>query len=201
MIRSKETDKKGNRLFEVTEQPSVEPITVDEVKLWARIDGTDEDTVLSEMIKSIRRQVELYIHRSLIKQKIEMILDFWPDREVELPMGKIVSFEKIELLDQDGNVTEYDSDNYYLAGGIPDKVVIKYNEDVPDPQDVGDRMVGGMKLIWYSGYGETAADIPQTIKDAMKLWVTFVYENRVMNPKPPLECETLLRQFRILNTG
>ncbi|MCK5600430.1 phage head-tail connector protein [Candidatus Pacearchaeota archaeon] len=192
-------DKKGNRLFEVTEQPSVEPITVEEVKVWARIDGTDEDDLITELIKSTRIQIEKYLNRSLIQQTVEMILDYWPRQEIELPRGDVISFTKIELLDEDNAITEYDSDKYYLAGGTPNRLVIKSDDSVPDPSDVGNRNRGGIKLTWFSGYGTAASDVPQTIKEALKLWVTFIYENRVMNPNPPLDVKTLLEKFRILN--
>ena len=60
MIFNESLPSDGNRVFEVTTAPSVEPITVTELKTFARIDGSDEDTLLSGFIAGARQACEKY---------------------------------------------------------------------------------------------------------------------------------------------
>jgi hypothetical protein len=75
---SKDESPKANRHWITTVQPTIEPITVEELKLFARIDGTTEDLLLQGFIKSVREATELYLGRALITRTIRMIMDFWP---------------------------------------------------------------------------------------------------------------------------
>ena len=69
MLTSPTLDIKGNRKLVIETEPTVEPCTADEVKLWARIDGVDEDSLIGEMITSARKMLEHYTRRTFIYTK------------------------------------------------------------------------------------------------------------------------------------
>lgn len=195
MLTGPSLDPKGKRKINLATGPTVEPVTVDEVKEWARIDGTDEDTILTGMIKSVRAYTEAYLRRALISQKYEMIMDYWISDSIELPYPPLISVDSVVTIDEDDTETTYSSSYYYLSGGEPDRLCIKEGVSLPENDD---RACGGFKITWYAGYGTTADDVPQQIKDAIKAWVTYTYEQRVMNPDPPLDVKGMLRPYRVL---
>lgn len=189
-----------NREWAVIEGPSVEPVTVDEVKLYARIDGTEEDTLLSSFIIAARKSCEQYLGRALIKQKMALLLNEWPDKVIELPRPPLFSVDSIVTIGEDGTEITYDSSNYYVMNQTePGKLIIKQSS--ANPYQI-DRSYGGYKITFYAGYGTSASDVPNAIRDGLKAWVTHIYENRTVRmDEPPLESKILLDLYRVCRIG
>jgi len=181
-----------NRKIVLNTDTTVEPITTTELKFWGRIDGDYEDTILEGIIKTARKNVEDYIRQTLIQKTLEMHLDSWDYNNYELPLGPVISISSIVTLDEDDSETTYNDDYYYLTKGQPQKVVIK--QDASDPINT-ERDFGGYKITYLAGYGTTADDVPQAIKDGVLLWATWIYENRDPNPEPPEVVKNALRNF------
>ncbi|MBN9265961.1 MAG: phage gp6-like head-tail connector protein [Hyphomicrobium sp.] len=66
--------------------PSVEPVTLDELKAWAKIDSADEDALLTSLIAAARDAAEQYLRRALITQTVRLTLDL-DGRGIDLPEG------------------------------------------------------------------------------------------------------------------
>jgi hypothetical protein len=60
-------------IFKVITPPSQEPITLSDAKAYMRIDFTDEDTLISELITRARSYAETVTGRALATQQIEQI--------------------------------------------------------------------------------------------------------------------------------
>ena len=197
MLEEKSLPSDGNRIWKVTTSPYTEPITVDEAKEFARIDGTDEDTLIEGFITAARMNCEAFLGRALIEQTITMKMDFWPGAVVDLPRPPLISITAVETLDEDDTATEYSSENYYaIIESIPGQLVLK--RDVTFPFNT-DRDYQGYQIRFKAGYGSSAADVPRPIREGLKLWVTDIYENRVIRPEPPPEAMTLLNLYRVLH--
>lgn len=186
----------GNRHWVVSTEPMVEPITVDELKLFARIDGVDEDIMLQGFIKAVRGNAERYLGRALISQTITMKMDYWPSETIELPRPPLISVTGVYTLDEDDAETEYSSDNYYaITEATPGLLVLKYSVTAPTNTE---RYHGGYKVVFTAGYGTTGADVPQGIRDGLKLWAASMYENRALAAVPPPEAMPLLSPYRVV---
>jgi hypothetical protein len=59
--------------------PSIEPVTLDEMRLFARIDTTADDALLSSLITASRTYCEAYTGRKFITQTWELGLDCFPN--------------------------------------------------------------------------------------------------------------------------
>ena len=192
MIISKPLDKHGNRKWKVTTPPIIEPITLDELKSFARIDGTEDDVLLEGFIRTIREAMESYLKRALISQTITLQMDFWPGTVIELPMPPLISITSVSTIDEDDVETVYDSDNYYVHTDIePGELVLKNGVTAPYNSD---RYHGGYRIVYLAGYGYPS-DVPQIIKDSMKLWCAIYYETRMLTEKPPSDVISLLERF------
>lgn len=57
-----------------------EPISIDEVKLYSKIDYTAEDDLIESLITGVRQQVEHFTGLSLIEKEIEAFWDYLPEK-------------------------------------------------------------------------------------------------------------------------
>jgi len=180
----------------VVTEPAVEPFTVDELKLFARIDGASEDGLLTGFIKATRLATEDYLGRALIQQTMKVVLDEWPGMILELPRPPLMSVSSINTIDEDDAETEYDSENYYVVTeSIPGQIIIKQGSSAPVTYL---RDVGGYEVLYIAGYGEAATDIPKAIVEGMKLWATAMYENRALTTDPPPQAKPLLNLYKVM---
>ena len=209
-----ELSEKGNRSWRVLTPPTTEPITYSDVKEYGRIDGTEEDNLITGFCKAVREATEFYIGRALIEQTIRCVFDYWPIKsnsslsgmyypttisinELELPQPPLISVTQISVLDESNVATVYSSNNFYtVTESIPGKIVIK--NGCSPPMNTG-RYVAGLRIDYVAGYGSVASNVPQAILEAMKLWAVAVYEDRTLPTEPPPDAKKLLSLFRVIN--
>ena len=195
MLEERTSSIDGNREWRVTVQPAIEPITIEELKLFARIDTDDEDSLLTDFIETARRLIENYLGRALIQQTITLKMDFWTGDVIELPRPPLISITAVETLDESDTATTYDSSNYYIiTTSEPGKLVIKQSKTYPQNTT---RDYGGFQIRYLAGYGSNATDVPQAIRDGIKMWATIFYESRVVENKTPEKIRSLIFPYRI----
>ena len=184
----------SNLVWRVTTAPSVEPITVAEVKTHARIETSEEDTYIGNLITAIRQIAESWLGRALIQQTITATMDWWPE-VVKLPRPPLISITSIKTISELDTKTTYDSSAYYVRTDIePGQIIIR---DGSTPPINTDRYHGGFEIVYLAGYGDEAADVPQAIKFGLLEWVADAYENRIIDREPPEDAMPLLMAYRI----
>jgi len=193
---SRELPKDGNRSWRVTTQPIIEPVTVDEVKLFSGLDTTEEDTLIEGFIESARYAAEEYLGRAFISQTIQTVMDFWPSDVVALPRPPLISVDKVVALDEDDAETEYSSDNYYLnTNAIPGQLIIKRSTSWPTNST---RDYSRFLIQSIHGYGTAASDVPKPFREGITLWASVIYDTRTFDPKnPPPEVRSKFDLYRI----
>lgn len=195
MLIPKKRDKYGNRVWKVSTVPTVEPVSVDELKTFARIDGTSEDYLLERFIEATRGATEIYLGRSLIEQSITLKMDWWPGEKIELPRPPLISITQVVTLDEDDAETEYDSDYYYvITEAEPGLICLRQGVTWPENTD---RDYGGYEIQYKAGYGSGSQDVPELIRQGILMWATQVYENRMITPEPPLEVKCLIDLYKM----
>jgi uncharacterized phiE125 gp8 family phage protein len=80
--------------------PAAEPINLIEAKAHLRVDGSDEDALITALIGAAREQVEAITRQSLLLQTWDLTLDRFPC-EIQLP-GPVRSVSSITYVDPDG---------------------------------------------------------------------------------------------------
>ena len=158
--------------------PIIEPITLDDVKLHLRVDGTDEDEYLEGLIKTAREQVETLTQRALLTQTWDYFLDSWPDENyIKLPFGNLVSVTSVKYKDSAGTETTMVVTTAYLVetnGDQCGRIVLPYMVSWPvvtlyPSNPITVRFVCG----WT-----TAELVPFRIKEAIKMICSKHYESR-----------------------
>ncbi len=177
--------------------PSVEPVTLAEVKLFARVDITDDDALLTSLITAARRRVEVELRQSLITQTFDFYIDGFPASlgtytalmravggvPTRLAIGPIAVNLHRPPIQSITSVTYYDCANilqtldpttYRLKGGIPAKLDPVYGTVWPIAQPTIDSVI----IRCVAGYGDTSSSISENIKLGIKVLATQWYENR-----------------------
>ena len=192
MINDADLDPKGNRLITATE-PSIEPVTLEELKMFARIDSSYEDALLTGFITAARDQCEQYTGRSFIEKDITMIMD-WIQTRIDLPKLPIISITSLKCYYLDGTNDTIDPSLYEIQQGNYEAALVFLEDIIPC---VSDKPSGGYVLIYKAGYGDSAADVPQLIKEAIKVTAMELYEGRSAANDIPDKAKTLLQKYWI----
>lgn len=134
-----------------SEESATEPVTVDEVKDWCRIDVSDDDTLIGKLIKGARVICENYANLSFIKRTITAKIrnglgDFYP------PYGPVVGDPAATYKSGD-TIDDFDFDCSY-----PDTITVVY--------DAGYDAADGYETL------------PDNLRTALLNQVLFMYENR-----------------------
>jgi len=177
----------------VVTPPSVEPVSLEEVKAFNRIDSNDEDILITNFIEGSRQKLEDYLGKALIKQLISVTFDEWVTEVIELPRPPLISVVSIVTIDEDSIETIYASSNYFVSPET-NQVVIKQSCSWP----VADRNCAGYRIYYYAGYGETPKSVPSKVRLAIMEWSALWYETRIMDDIPE-SVKARLRYFRKIN--
>ena len=180
----------------VSVPPAIEPVEIDDLKEYARIDGSSEDFLIAGFIAAVREATELFLGRALITQTIIASLDKWPLKPIEIHRPPLQSITEVRTVDEDNTPAVYASTNYYVnIGPDPGTLVIKQDSDEPENDD---RDSGGFQIEAIVGYGDAAEDVPQAIRTGISMWAAEIYENRVPITEPPGIVKTILAPYKMI---
>lgn len=144
--------------------PLVEPVTIDEVKASARIEGTEFDGQIPVIIKSLRRLVETRIERRLITQTVELVLDAFPCGEIDLVLPDVQAITSIKYIDTNGTEQTLAGSAYVLCADLtPSLLRPVYGASWPSTREQQD----AVRIRLTVGYGATAASVP----DEVRYWI------------------------------
>ena len=88
--------------------PAVEPVTLTEAKNQLRVDGAEDNALITALIKTARILIEKDARRALITQIWQMYLDK-ADPEIEIPKPPLQSVESIKLISAVEDIVDQDS--------------------------------------------------------------------------------------------
>lgn len=154
--------------------PAEEPITLSEAKAYARIDFSDDDTLIAGFIVAARQQCETITRRALITQTWDLILGEFPEREIEIPLPPLQSVTSITYLDDSGVSQTLATSVYKVdTANLPGRITLKSGQSWPSTYDES----AAVTIRFVAGYGNAAA-VPDGIKSWLKLRTSTMYEHR-----------------------
>lgn len=149
------------------------PVTLDEVKLHLKIDGTLEDTLLTSLISTVTEFYENFTKRDFIT-KTYRLFDHHFRTYYEIRKCPNVTITSIKYFDLNNTEQTVASDVYELTETPDFPVLYKQPKQIwpsvyNKPQAVN--------ITFTCGYG-TAADVPDVLKQAILIGIAALYENR-----------------------
>ena len=156
--------------------PTVEPVSLAEAKLHLRVDINDDDVFISSLVETVRIQLERQYDTAFVNQSWDWYLDTFPNTSFEIPLWPLSSVTSIKYTDEDDSESTYSSDNYRVdTASKPGRVILKTAKSWPS---VTLKEHNGVVIRFVAGYGAGSTSVPAPIRQAIKLMVGDLYENR-----------------------
>lgn len=194
--------------------PAAEPVTLAEAKLWAKIDGTEEDALCAALLTAAIESAEQYTRRAFINRTLKFTIDAprcdWADnlpdgvydlpisvlsgdlpKVIKLPIEPVQSITSVTTYSTGNVASVYSSSNYYLDAGSG-RLVLNYTASWPS--DIRQR--NACEVVYVAGYGATSASVPATIKSAIMMHFAHMYDGRIMCDLPEASMK-LLSQYKV----
>lgn len=138
---------------------------------------SDEDTLLTSLITTARKNVESYLNRAIITQTWYFYFDDFPagDR-MRLGKGSLQSVTSVKYTDTDATVNTFSTD-YWEArtNAVPGEIVLKYGQSWPSTTL---KTVDPIVVEAVVGYGATTASVPENVRQAILIHINDLYEHR-----------------------
>lgn len=143
-------------------------LTLDELKMWVKVDYNDDDEVLSNLIRQSRGLLENYLNISMVDSSITLLMDSRTD--IRLPYGPADTI--VSVKDEDGNDLNYKHDGLLLRidpATIDCTITVVYT--------TLDNTNTGLKLGWM----EVAAYLYENRGDVVQ-FINLLVQNQNLMP-------------------
>ena len=140
------------------DEVETEPVTLQEVKDFCRIDINTDDDLVEELITASREQCEAVTGVSFVSREVIAVIDN-TNGNTYLPYGPVADLDEVAVEDEDGNeITDFK----LIGTKFP---YLKYPREI-------------VTVTYDGGY----ADLPKDLKTALMNAVYWKYENRAEMP-------------------
>lgn len=152
--------------------PASEPLSLAEMKAFLRVEHDDDDDLIAALAAAARMYVETATRRALITQTWRLTFDSWPAdgivRVVPAPLRDVVA---ARVYREDGSTTAIDPEAFVVNAADSTLAFVPWSLPMPG------RAHAGIEIDIEAGYGG-AADVPEPLRQAVRLLLTHWYENR-----------------------
>jgi uncharacterized phiE125 gp8 family phage protein len=168
-----------------TVPPATEPLTLVDVKRQCRIQGDQDDELLTGYIVAAREACETYTDRSLITQTKVLPLSSLGDSVDLSSGGPVQEIVHIKYKDSEGALQTYDAANYttHLKNAFVSE--IRRTGDLPSDKFTDDDPEGWL-ITYTCGYGDDVSDVPMILKAGMLCYIANLYDFRGEKDVPKL---------------
>lgn len=155
--------------------PTIEPVSLSELKEQVRVTYDDEDQLLTSLIRGARQWVENYCSRPILTQTWDYYATRFPSGACPIiihraPFQSVSTFVYDDTTSTQQTLTSVD---YQIAMDEPIRVYPALGEVWPDT----DGSIDNINFRFVAGW-TTAALVPQPIKDAILMHAALRYKER-----------------------
>ncbi len=189
--------------------PTIEPLDLASAKNYLRVEISDDDALIEDMISAARLECEHRTGRSFLNQTWRITLDYLPftlgasplgfalgainpfnrcDGSIQLPRPPLISVDSISFVDSGGVPASFDLDQLIVSPGTPGRIAPAFGRLFPFslPQ------IASVSIDYVAGYGSDPASVPRNIIQAIRLLTAHYYEHRSDDAPIPAAVDALL---------
>lgn len=153
--------------------PAIEPVSLAEAKAHLRVEHSDDDGVIAALVAGSRVHVEAQTRRALITQSWRISADNWPEvGRLPIVPAPLQELTAARVYDFNDTAHEVDVQTFVLDRAA--SVLAFAPWAVPAPG----RLAAGIELDVVVGYGDAASDVPEPLRQAIRLLIAHWYDNR-----------------------
>jgi uncharacterized phiE125 gp8 family phage protein len=177
--------------------PAIEPISLEETKTFLRIEHNDEDQLIAALIAGARSHIEAQTQTALITQDWRVVLDAWPQRgRIIVRPGPLKALNATRVFDCNGDPHVIDPQAVAPDLGASTLAFVPWAMPAPG------RIAAGIEIDVTVGFGDEADDVPETLRQAIRMVVAHWYENRGFasvnqNASSPATVAALIAPYRM----
>ena len=186
--------------------PPFEPLTLADVKLYLRVDHNDDDAVIARAFSAALAYAdgeEGFLGRALVDQELELTLDAFPIREIEIPLPPLIEVVNV-FYDDGGGVQQIVPTSAYSVDSVREPGWIVPVGNWPATFNG----INAVRIRFRAGYVDAShspplGEVPADIKQALLLYTGTMYDDRATHivgqtvTPAPWSAEQLLRRRRV----
>ena len=182
-----------NGKLKLISKPTTEPVSLNMALEQCRGDAGIEDGWFMDKIKAGRIKAEEYQRRSYLAQTWELSFDEFPKGEIFLPRSPVLNIESVIYFDSENTEHSVDLQDFIVDTDSEPARILPLNSW----PSVSLRKINSVKIRYVAGYGEDASSVPETVKDAILLYVSHHWNNRAGETDLPKAFFDLLKPNRL----
>ena len=179
--------------IKVTTAPTAEPLSLQEVKEYLRVDDATDERVVQPLITAARQFAEEHMNRALMQQTFTLMIDAVIDQDqplyegmrtapdlnyyknyIVLPKSPVQSVTSVKTFNDSDEATTMAATKYYVdTQREPARIVLRTGETFPTAL----RVANAIEVIYVAGY-TSAFTIPEPIRLGMLQHIAYMYEHR-----------------------
>ena len=179
--------------IQITTAPTQEPVSLQEVKEYLRVEDNTDERILRPFIETARKFAEEHTGRSLMTQTVSFFTDAYDEladplfegfrtgpylnyykNYINLPTAPVVSVSSVSTFADDDTETTMAASRYYVDNvREPARIVLRNGETFPTAL----RVANAIKVVFVAGYS-SAFTVPEPISMGMLQHIAYLYEHR-----------------------
>ena len=190
----------------LVDNPATKVVSVTDIKAQLRIDSSDEDTLLGYYIDAATDMAENYCNRHFITHQYKLYFNEQVNKaslifpnctlvDVDAVVGPPAVAAKRPINWVDANGAAQSSDKAYIDA-FSNPSLVYLSSDFPGTT-LKDNSANTFYFWFNTGYGSASADVPEAIKQAIKLIVADMYYFREDRKRQfPMASQILLQPYK-----
>jgi uncharacterized phiE125 gp8 family phage protein len=162
------------KTYQVDTAASTFPVSLTEAKSHLKVDTSADDTYITSIIKAATQLSEEYTNRFFINTTLKQFASSFKEIET-LFKSKVSAVNHVKYYDTN-NTLQTLSPNVYSKQleYEPAQIQLAHNQSFPTITKRND----AVEVEYVVGYGSSASDVPEIIKQAILLTIGNFYQNR-----------------------
>lgn len=171
------------KIKQVPLSDSLEILSLEEVKSYLKVDFSEQDRFISNIIKAAREYAEKFLSAHLVQKEFVQNNFGQNLQSIRVMQGPVINIKNISIIDSDENIIELDPEEYYFDhfGEISISKLSKLYSQVD--------------LRYIVGY-EDVNMIPAPIKTGIMIHIASIYDRGDLGEAIPQSSLNLYQPYR-----